>query len=197
MDVVEIAPGLWRWTAAHPDWAEGADWPREVGCVYYEAPDAVVLIDPLVPDEPAERERFLAALDRDVERLGRPVAILLTVPWHDRGSAELAERYGSARGVPPGGVVEVPLGVAGETVYWLPEHLSVVPGDSLLGDGSGGVAICPDDWLDDDFVAGHDPAALRAALRRLLDLPFERLLVSHGAPVLAGGHAALTRALAE
>ena len=38
----------------------------EVGSVYYEADDAVVLIDPIVPSE--DRERFLDALDRDVER---------------------------------------------------------------------------------------------------------------------------------
>ena len=197
MDVDLIATGLWRWTAAHPDWTEAADWPREVSCVYYEAPDAVVLFDPLVPDAPAERERFLAALDRDVERLSRPVAILLTVAWHERSSAELSERYGATQGAAPGGVVARPLGVAGETVYWLPEHLALVVGDSLLGDGSGGVVVCPDDWLDDAWVDGADPAALRAALRLLLDLPFERLLLSHGAPVLDGAHSALAQALAE
>ena len=71
----ELAPGLWRWTAPHPNWREGADWEQEVGCVYYEAPDATVLIDPLVPPE---RERFFEALDRDVERRGLPVSILLT-----------------------------------------------------------------------------------------------------------------------
>ena len=50
MDVLQLADGLWRWTAPHPN---AANWPRfgppvppQVGCVYYEAPDAVVLIDP-------------------------------------------------------------------------------------------------------------------------------------------------------
>lgn len=189
VDVSELAPGLWRWTAAHPEWTEGADWPREVGCVYYEAPEAVVLFDPLVPPE---REGFLAALDRDVERLGRPVSILLTVPWHERSAAELTERFGARRGAPPAGVVELPLGVAGETVFWLPEHLALVAGDALLGDGDGGIALCPDSWLD-----GDDAALLRVALKPLLDLPIERVLVSHGAPVLEDGKAALVRALAE
>ena len=90
MNVSELAPGLWRWTAPHPDWKEGADWEQEVGCVYYEAAGATVLIDPLVPPE---QERFFDALDRDVQRRGLPVSILLTVPWHARSSAELAERY--------------------------------------------------------------------------------------------------------
>ena len=36
---------------------------------------------------------------------------------------------------------------------------------------------------------------LAALLRPLLDLPIERVLVSHGQPVLAGGCAALTEAI--
>jgi hypothetical protein len=36
---------------------------------------------------------------------------------------------------------------------------------------------------------------MRAALRPLLDLPIELILVSHGEPVLAGGREALARAL--
>jgi hypothetical protein len=37
---------------------------------------------------------------------------------------------------------------------------------------------------------------LRAALAPVLDLPVERVLLSHGEPVVAGGAAALRRALA-
>jgi hypothetical protein len=37
---------------------------------------------------------------------------------------------------------------------------------------------------------------LRKSLGRLLDLPIEMLLVSHGEPVLSGGRAALEQALA-
>jgi hypothetical protein len=37
---------------------------------------------------------------------------------------------------------------------------------------------------------------LRAALAPLVELPVERVLVSHGEPVLENGHAALSRALA-
>ena len=59
MNVLEIERGLWRWTGLHPDWTPdegGPDgWEREVGCVYYETPDAVVLTDPLVPPEDPDR----------------------------------------------------------------------------------------------------------------------------------------------
>ena len=43
VDVLEIAPGLWRWTAYHEEWKE------DVGCTFVETDDGVVLIDPLVP----------------------------------------------------------------------------------------------------------------------------------------------------
>lgn len=86
MDVERLAEGLWRWTA------------QEMSSVYYEAPDAVVLFDPLVP--PGEEETFLAYLDRDVERLGLPVSILLTDPASERSARFLRERYQASDRVP-------------------------------------------------------------------------------------------------
>jgi glyoxylase-like metal-dependent hydrolase (beta-lactamase superfamily II) len=213
MQVQELAPGLWRWTAPHPEWTEGADWPREVGCVYVETAGTVVLIDPLVPTNVDARATFLEHLDADVERNGKPVAILVTLPWHVRSAAELAERHdaevwassASAEQVDgvvtnpfepgqvlPGGVIGLDAQREGETMYWLPEHRALVPGDSLLGDGDGGVRIPPDSWFED-----VPPAEFKLALRGLLDLPVERVLVSHGEPVLTDGHAALERALAS
>jgi hypothetical protein len=47
---------LWRWALTHPEWEppkqedSPADWPAEVGCVAYETPSTLVLIDPLVVD---------------------------------------------------------------------------------------------------------------------------------------------------
>ena len=186
MNVLELAPGLWRWTAPHPDWKVGDDWAQEVGCVYYEAPGATVLIDPLVPPE---RDRFFEALDRDVERRGLPVAVLLTVPWHERSAAELMERYAAAD-EPPDGVELFGVPEVDETLWWLPEHAALVAGDVLLGTRDG-ISVCPDSWLD----RRSSPASVRAALEPLLDRPIERILVSHGEPVLAGGRAELERAL--
>ena len=191
VDVVEIANGLWRWTAPHPDWSEGDEWPQEVGCVYYEAPGATVLIDPLVPDGD-DRARFYEALDRDVERRAVPVTVALTCDWHERSAAEIAERYGArATGVEGLDAFEYP--EIEERIYWLAEHGALVSGDVLLGADAGGVRVCPDSWLGERTT----PEAIREALRPLLDLPVERLLVSHGEPVLADGRAALEEALAR
>jgi glyoxylase-like metal-dependent hydrolase (beta-lactamase superfamily II) len=184
VEVAQLSPGLWRWTGFHPEWKE------EVGCVYYEAPETVVLIDPLVP--PEDDERFWTALDRDVERVGLPVAVLLTVDWHARSSDEILERYSGTRAVPVG-VEEVRIrGVGGESerLFWLPEHRALVTGDVIHG-AEGGVRLCPDSWLPEDLRG----EAIRGELCPLLDLPVERILPAHGEPVLANGREALARAL--
>jgi glyoxylase-like metal-dependent hydrolase (beta-lactamase superfamily II) len=200
MDVAEIAPGLWRWTTYYPEWDD------VVGCLYYEADDAIVLVDPLVPED--EPERFWQALDRDVERAGLPVHVLITVHWHARSSGEVAERYGGrlwafrkARalverraGAPsdlyalgdvlPGGIEARASGRSNEALLWVPRHRALVAGDVLLG---GPLRICPASWLP--HGTGQD--AVQAALRPLLELPVECILVSHGDPVLEGGGEAL------
>ena len=191
MRVQEVAAGLWRWTGLHPDWkpedAGPEGWDQEVGCVYYEALDAVVLVDPLAP--PEDEERFWAALDRDVERAAKPVRILLTVSWHGRSAEAVAKRYGAATEGPlPTGVEARALAAFEETAYWLPAHGALVFGDVVLG-ADDGLRLCPESWLEGTL------AELRDELRPLLELPVERILVSHGEPVLAGGRAALARAL--
>ena len=187
MKVAELAPGLWRWTAPHPDWTDGDDWEQEVGCVYHEAAESTVLIDPLVPPE---RERFFEALDRDVERRGLPLAILLTCQWHERSAAELAERYAAGDTAPGGVEPALVLPEIEETLWWLREPRALVAGDVLLG-APDGLRVCPDSWLQ----GRASPESVRSALRGLLELPVERVLVSHGEPVLEDGRAALERAL--
>ena len=207
MEVLELATGLWRWTGWHEEWRE------DVGCVYYATNEEVCLIDPLVP--PEDRARFWAALDRDVARVAGPVHVLITVFFHARSARELIERYGARlwassrakaaverRAGPvsdpfrpgdalPAGVEALASGRGGEVIYWLPEQRTLVPGDVILG-ADGGVRLCPRSWLP----AGIDHAALRRSLEPLLALDVERVLVSHGQPVLEGGRAALESALA-
>jgi hypothetical protein len=192
---------MWRWTTAHPDWqpdpAPGspADWPREVGCVLCDSPDATVLIDPLLP--PGDM-RFLDRLDRHVERRGLPVAILTTIGFHRRSRDELAARYGArtsrARPRLPDGVDSHPIRGAGETMFWLSEHRALVPGDRVIGAEEGGLRLCPESWLR-YLPRRLSPAELAVRLRPLLELPIESVLVSHGEPVVGGGRDALARAL--
>ncbi len=206
MEVVKITPRLWRWTGYHEEWKQ------DVGCVYFETEDdGIVLVDPLVP--PEEPERFLGTLDSEVA--ASPVHVLVTIFWHTRSAAALVERYGAHVWAPttaraavarrarvvtdvfrpgdelPGGVQAFPTARRTEVVYWIPSQASLVPGDVLLGDEHGGVRLCPESWLPDGTKRSH----LASSLTPLLDLPIERILVSHGEPVLQDGHAVLATAL--
>jgi hypothetical protein len=55
--------------------------------------------------------------------------------------------------------------------------------------------MCPQSWLE-YLPTRLTVDRLRDLLMPLLDLPIELILVSHGEPVLAGGHAQLRAALA-
>ena len=187
----EIAPGLHRWTSWHDHWEE------DVGSIAVETADGLVLIDPL--DPPPE--------------LARPKHVLITVYWHARSADRLKARIwapprsqrplrnrgveaDAAAGGLPGAIVAYPTARASEVVYWLPEHRAVAVGDVLLGAGAKPRAtddplrLCPQGWLGK--ATQED---LRTSLRPLLDLPVERVLVSHGLPVLENGKRALARVL--
>jgi glyoxylase-like metal-dependent hydrolase (beta-lactamase superfamily II) len=202
MDVQEIAPGLWHWSAKHPEWkpesrGSGEGWDEIVSSyAVVTDDDALALIDPLVPrDEP---DRFWDALDRDVEAHGPP-AILITVFWHARSAHEIAERYpGATIWAPadtpaevaerlespnmyaagdtlPGGIRAHAVSRLGEMVLYLPSHNAVAFGDVVLD----GVRLCPDSWLPNDMTR-RDVAD---TLRPLLELEVDLLLLTHGGPV--------------
>jgi glyoxylase-like metal-dependent hydrolase (beta-lactamase superfamily II) len=199
MDVQKLRPGLWRWQTAHPEWEHGLHWPQVVGSVYAELPDAVVIVDPQVPTD--EAQRFWDALDRDVERLARPVHVLQTVHWHERSVETVLERYHATLWRPdqPG---ELPAGVRPEIVkgpdwveamFYLEPWRALVVGDVLIGD-EGGVRV-PLSWFpkeEQDWAR----TGLKERLRALLELDLDLVLVSHGEPVLERGHDALADALA-
>jgi hypothetical protein len=195
--VEELAPGLWRWTAFHADWKE------EVGSVALETDAGLVFIDPL--DPPAE--------------LGAPDHVLLTVYFHARASSTLGAPHvwapgGSVRSLGNRGIVvtdpigagtELPGGIVAieadrrpaEVVYLLAKQRAVVVGDVLLGAGAKPKAtaeplrLCPERWLGGSRT--HEQ--LRESLRPLLGHRLERILVSHGAPVLERGEEELAAVL--
>lgn len=195
MPAQEIARGLYRWTAAHPDWKPADDWGELVGSVLYLIDGDAALIDPLIPRE--GREEFLSWLDATIGE--RSVSVLTTIRWHRRDRSELAERYRSKRN---GAWNRVPAGVkphwlrgAGEVTFWLAAVETLVVGDSLIGEAGESLRLCPESWLQEH---GHvSRLGLAALLEPLLALPIERVLVSHGEPVLHGGQAALASAISE
>jgi hypothetical protein len=189
----ELRPGLYRWIARHPDWEPDqepespGDWEPDVGCVAWAAPDGLLLIDPLV----SEWEE----LDALVERHGPAVHVATTLRFHARSRSreEVLARYDADESLPAGAEAKQ-IERADETMFWLAEPRGLVCGDRLMGDGRGGVRMCPESWLS--YLRGSCTLdQLREGLRPLLELPIEIVVVSHGEPVLSDGHAALERAL--
>ena len=200
----ELRPGLWTWTSPHPDWtpeAGGPDgWEQDVRSYAYDAGRCFVLIDPLSP--PSLFNELAEAKD---------VVVLITIGCHERSSGELAQELGAAVHAPkasvehmaatahpyefgetlPGGVEAKSTPDADAAALWIPAHHALVFGDTILGDGEGGVRV-PDAWLGESTT----PAAFREGLRPLLELPVELVLPTHGDPVVNDAHSALERALA-
>jgi hypothetical protein len=118
MEVEKLADGLWRWTG-------DLDGGGVADCLYLETENGVVLFDPVVP--PEDRERFLDALDRDVERLGGEVVICLTHERHRRRALPLADRYEASIWAPGGGArlpaaVQVASTTEDGVVFDIPAH---------------------------------------------------------------------------
>lgn len=204
MEIEQIAPHLWWWTAPHPDWGpedfkSGEGWARDVSSYALVEDGALVLFDPLVPVE--DESTFWAALDSDVDEHGPP-AILITVFWHARSSREIFDRYEgttvwahepsleevskraavtnvfAAGDELPGGVEPLAMHHMDEAAFWLPTHRALVFGDTLLG-YEGQVRHCPASWLRESESFETSAKALESVLE---DKDPERLLLTHGGP---------------
>lgn len=210
----ELAEGLWRWTARHPEW-HPAGFGDEVACFALQDGDQTILIDPLLPVDDAE------LVDRLDGLAGGRVRILVTIPYHVRSSERLRDHWSDERDVTihghegvlrrlrnpagfrefrvdetlPGGVRAHPLGRPrrAETPLELPSHVALAFGDAVVeADGVLRVWTAPVDsdrrrrWWEERFLP---------TLRALVELPVERVLVTHGRPILENGRQALAAAL--
>lgn len=197
MNFEQIEPGLWWWTAPHPDWTpdsdkDGQGWQETVSSYALLADDQLVLFDPLVDD--------WGPLDEDVRHHGPP-AILITIFWHVRSSQEILDRYEGATlwayeaaaewigerarytdtFAPgdrlPGGVEALPMRHVEEVAFWLPTQRAAVIGDTILGrDGS--ARLLPRSWIRE--TDSYDE--VRGAVHSVLKFPSKRLLLTHGGP---------------
>jgi hypothetical protein len=212
--VEEIADGIWRWTARHPEWRPDVEWAREVSSFALSVDETLVLVDPLVPDEVWPRLDALAE--------GRAaVAALITIPYHVRSSEEVLARYGakaSVWGHPaaatrmregatlrpvepgaalPGGVEAFAIGSPRrqEQPLWFPSLRALAFGDAVVGvDGT--LRVWMWDALDTAKRRKWYRGRFVPTLEPLLHLDPEHVLVTHGPPVVGGGRNALAQALA-
>jgi hypothetical protein len=189
MQLRDVAPGLWIWRLEHPAWTPEVDWQPEVTSTCVESGGEIAVLDPLAPPDGAEE--LWARLDAHP-----PTLVVVLKPDHVRDVDLFVRRYGARACGPalfwrddvpetelepiepgselPGGLVALYDGRGrNETPLWLPEQRALVFADALTA---------PEGELRIWSTAWHEERAL-PALRALLELPFEHVIVSHGEPV--------------
>ena len=203
--VDELADGLWRWTARHGEWHPG-EWGAQVASFALDAGDVTAAVDPLVPDEDF--------LDRAGQRAGGD-------PHHDpvphaqRRAAERALRRDDLRppgrgqaaaerrrvepidGELPGGARAFPIGKPRrhETPIHLPSHQRARV--RRCASSRRRRASCGCGTSTRSTTRGRAGTASASCRRSqpLRELSLQRILVTHGEPVLSDGSAALEAAL--
>ncbi len=149
----------------------------------------ILVLDPLAP--PDDAEELWARFEKEP-----PTVVVVLKPDHVRDVDAFVRRYGARAFGPelfwrtdipetelepvywgdqlPGGLVALYDGRGrNETPLWLPEQRTIVFADALTAP-EGELLVWSTPW--------HEKRTL-PALRELLELPFERVIVSHGEPV--------------
>jgi glyoxylase-like metal-dependent hydrolase (beta-lactamase superfamily II) len=187
-EVRDVAPGLWLWRIEHPAWRPGLGWEQLVASTCVESGGEIALLDPIAPpDDDGVWERLNAR---------PPTLVAVLKPDHVRHVDLFTGRYATRAFGPelfwrddipathlepiqpgtelPGGLVALYDGRGrNETPLWLPGQRALVFADALTAPG-GELRVWATPW--------HKERAL-PALRALLELPFELVIVSHGEPV--------------
>jgi hypothetical protein len=198
----QLAEDLWTWSRPR----QGL--PDSMRSYLLRDGEETVLVDP--HDDPA--------LD---ELAGSRVRILVTTPLHVRDSERLWARWRGSRqvtlhgharvagrleqaeafeAVKPGVVLTGGLVAHGlgrpprpEQPWQVPVHRAIAFGDTVV-EVDGELRVWPR-LRPDALARGTYEDRLLPTLRVLADLPVERVLVTHGRPILSGGAAELARAL--
>lgn len=183
--IIEVAPGLWIWRARHPFWGPDDDYQPVVTSTFVSSGSEKIVLDPLAPS--LDSIGLWERLDKTP-----PTMAVILMPDHVRDIDMFVRRYGVKAFGPmfffpdqvpnteltpviaeselPGGIMALydARGRA-ETPIWLPEHRTIVFGDALT-ERNGELRVWDSPW----HVKRELPA-----LRALLGLPFERVIISH------------------
>lgn len=201
-EIRDVTKGLWVWRTENPWWRPGLDHEQLVASTCVESGGETVVLDPLGPDD--EKSEVWRRLDAK-----RPTVVAVLRPDHVRHVDLFVRRYGARAFGPrlffrndipetelepiqpgselPGGLVALYDGRGrNETPLWLPEQRALVFADGMTAPSAvgGELRVWATPW--------HEERVL-PALRKLLELPFEWVIVSHGEPV--HNRAAFERAL--
>jgi hypothetical protein len=210
----QLRDDLWRWTARHPEWHPG-EFGAEVASFAVRADGDALLIYPLLPPDP---EAVLALVD---QLAGNRVAILTTVPYHVRSAEDLWLRYRDSaettiwghpaaakrledrsafEEIEPG--TPMPAGVTAHQIgrprrhempLYVPSQRALVFGDAVV-ELDGELKVWANERVDERRARFYRER-FNPTLEPLLELDVERVLVTHGQPVMKAGRAKLEAAL--
>lgn len=219
----ELATGVRRWTAPHPEWRPTAE---EVGSYALVAGEALLLVDPLLPaEDDARLEPLLAELELLAAAAAR-VELLITIPYHTRSAAALYALFAPQRPTriwghvnvrkrlgpetplevtpagPPGSAAAVAGGAAEAFTVGRPrrsEHPLYVPSlrAAVFGDAVVGAEGGLRFWIQSGGTGAEWYRDVFApTLAPLAERPLEHVLVTHGPPVIGDGRRQLALCLA-
>jgi hypothetical protein len=185
----DVAEGLWIWRVEHPQWKPNQGWDPIVTSTCVESEKEILVLDPIAPSSVADE--IWKRLD-----IRPPTVVVVLKPDHVRDVDIFVRRYHARAFGPdrfdrfdipethlkpiypgsrlPGGLVALYDGRGrNETPVWLPQQRTIVFADALTAP-NGELRIWSTPWHQERAVP---------ALCELLQLPFERVIVSHGQPV--------------
>lgn len=191
----QLADGLWYWTARHPEWHPRTEFGAEVGSYLAHEGGRTVIVDPLHAHDLGEY------IDGDV-------VVAITLTYHVRDAAEVVRRYGGVVSGhadvqkrlpddtpfdPDAGLCWHSITATKETPLELPGLRALAFGDRFVG-VEGGLRF----WMQREPTDERRAWFRRVGVPRLahlLDIDFDRALVTHGEPVMKDAHRALEDAL--
>jgi hypothetical protein len=187
----ELAPGIWHWTAPHPNIG--------VEVSSYWIPDLRLLLDPLaVPDEVEDVDWILLSCRHHVrdsleaaERFDATVEAPRT-GMHDYGDDTPIQPYDFGNSLVGGAVTAHQVGGLSpdETALHIPSVSALCIADGAIRYGEE-LHFVPDQYMDDPE---KDKADLKRGFGELADqLDFEVLLLAHGKPYPSGGRDVLRK----
>jgi glyoxylase-like metal-dependent hydrolase (beta-lactamase superfamily II) len=191
--MVEILPDIWTWSWLSPP--HGYNFNGYLVLL----PDGNLCIDPAdpTPEDLTEivhhgvRRVLLTNRNhvRDANRIRSRTGARTALHAADTGYAEgqgavIDDQLAVGDVVGPLHVIGVPGKSAGEIALHWPARRLLFVGDAVIGNPPGALSLLREKVMD-------DPPALRASVRRLLDLDFDALLVGDGTPILRDARARL------
>jgi hypothetical protein len=191
-----LADGLWHWTARHPEWHPRTEFGAQVGSFLAHEGGRTIVVDPLHTED---LDAYIAG----------DVVVAITLTYHVRHAAEVVRRYGGVVSGhadvqkrlpddipfdPDAGLRWHTLTGTKETPLELPEQRALAFGDRIVG-VDGGLRFWMQREPTDERRAWFRATAV-PRLAPLLEIDFDRALVTHGEPVIEDAHRALEDALA-